>query len=236
MCGSDRDMLKNDKLCVIVGAGGIGSNLFQKLTRYAPLMWDILLIDGDAVEHKNIMRQMFTSEDVEYNKASCLTRKANNVLQERNYAYTDYLNTNESDGAKKLVELTEKYPEVVLFGCVDNQPARRQMEKYFELATDKELMYIDAANAEVEGDVVSVYRNKEKIDGVPRSMYDASVLFDTDGDPNDKSCTDQLDEGNIQTLIANDKAAIIALEVFESYLDNKIKTGLWRFDECVNYR
>lgn len=219
---------------VIVGAGGIGSNLFQKITRYAPSRYNILLIDGDIVEEKNILRQMFTMADVGRNKAEVLTTKANNTLTQRNSFYDDYLPTKKGYGVKKIQQLTSGADEIILFGCVDNHPIRRELELFFEQC-DCECLYIDSANGESSGDVVSVYKHKVgAVRGAVRSMYDASVLFDNENDPTN-SCGVQLDAGNIQTLIANDKAAIIALEVFHEYLkalnaeDFKNFTGLWRF-------
>lgn len=223
------------KIIVIVGAGGIGSNLFQKLARYAPEEFDILLIDGDIVEEKNILRQCFTKVDIGNYKAEALATKANNTLKNRQYSYNKYLSTTEDEGAQTVEDLCIDYNHVVLFGCVDNNPARMQLEKFFK-NTSKSVLYIDAANESKTGDVVScLKRPGELIQGALRSMYDANVSIDKENDPNIPSCGDFLDAGNIQTLIANDKAAIIALEVFDSYLNRELKEGLVVFDSCVTH-
>lgn len=223
---------KISHVIVIVGAGGIGSNLFQKIARYAPGKYDILLIDGDVVEGKNILRQCFTKSDIGRNKAEVLTEKANNTLCYRHSSYAAYLSTEGIEGAKTLEKLTKEYTSTVLFGAVDNNPARVQMEIFFD-RSDKNLLYIDAANEEMTGDVVCCWKFNGEQRGSKRSEYDYSVMLDKENDPNKKSCSEKLDEGNVQTLIANDKAAIIALEFFQHHLYGETVTGLGVFDECV---
>lgn len=228
-------MTRKNKLIVIVGAGGIGSNLFQDLTRYAPEKYKILLIDGDIVEKKNILRQMFTSNDIGINKAEALTSKANNTLLLRNWAYSNYIPTEEEKGAELLLELTKDYNEIILFGALDNHSARRQLEKFFKSFT-KKMLYIDAANEKDIGDVVVCYREYDEIAGCLRSDYDYSVMLDNDNDPNKKSCSSFLDNGDTQTLIANRKAAVLSLEIFHNYLYDNVLTGVWRFNSCVTHQ
>lgn len=222
------------KVILIVGAGGTGSSLFQNITRFAPEDYEIILIDGDVVEEKNILRQMFVNTDVGQNKANVLTTKANNTIISRNSFYPYYLETEEDKGAQTLLSLTEKFEEVVLFGCVDNHPARLQLEKFFKLMNN--IDYVDCANGEHSGDIVYCYKSEGETFGALRSCYDASILFDTEDDPNTKSCTDEIDEGNIQTRVANLKSSIVALEIFAKIIQNKRKAGLVVFDKCVTHK
>ena len=225
-------VMDQSKVILIVGAGGTGSALFQNITRFAPKEYEIILVDGDIVEEKNILRQMFVSSDVGKNKAEVLTTKANNTIISRNNFYPYYLQTDENKGADTLENITEKYDNIVMFGCVDNHPARLQLEKFFK-ATQKNIDYIDCANGEHNGDIVYCYKIEGNTEGAVRSSYDASVLFEKDNDPNTKSCNELLDEGNIQTRVANLKSSIVALEVFAKIIDGKRKHGLVVFDKCV---
>lgn len=234
------------KIVVIIGVGGIGSSLFQKLSRYTPLDWNICLVDGDTVEDKNLYRQMFTRGDIGKNKAEVLSHKANNQLSQRYSYYPHYLNTTPGGieapelAVKQLDTLTKNYEHIVIMGCVDNHSCRRSIEhyvknfncelsfKYDNRVKEREVVYIDGANEEHTGDVVSVFRNSKGIKGAFRSQYDYSVNTDTKNDPN-TSCQSDLLDGNIQTMIANDKVAITMVEVFNSYLESRRCTGLWKF-------
>lgn len=231
-------------LILIVGVGGIGSNLFQKLARYAPMNYHICLIDGDTVEPKNLERQMFTQSDIGKNKAEVLAHKANNQLTQRFSYYPYYLETNDYE---KFVEqmifiiFGRFYKNVVIFGCLDNHPARLMLETISKnenfVNRFYSWLYIDGANEKHTGDVVSYLRIDKKNNkghtvvkeyGAFRSTYDYSVMVDKTNDPNN-SCQNDLLDGNIQTLIANDKAAITMLEVFNNYLEGKRCWGLWKF-------
>ena len=122
------------------GCGGIGSNLFQKIARYAPLNYHICLVDGDIVEERNIVRQCFTKADVGRNKAECLAHKANNQLINRFSYHPYYLDTSGEGsihllGVLGLLEFPEysgRVDNLIIFGCVDNHPARRRLENYLQ--------------------------------------------------------------------------------------------------------
>ena len=64
---------------VIVGCGGTGSHYIKELGRYLYgnrcLRNDeirIVLVDGDLVEDKNLVRQAFLPQDIGYNKAQVM--------------------------------------------------------------------------------------------------------------------------------------------------------------------
>ena len=62
----------------IIGCGGTGSNYIKELARYLAtnrnymINADVILIDGDTVEEKNLERQSFTPEDLLMNKAEAM--------------------------------------------------------------------------------------------------------------------------------------------------------------------
>lgn len=229
---------------IIVGAGGIGSALFQDLCRFLRHDIDIHLMDGDSVEGKNIQRQHFSKKDLGRNKAEALAEKATSALGlDRVYYHPHYLTAPD-----QLQRMARPYYRVVLVGAVDNHPARRVMEAWVKATSAAEpdqalaneadmdsVYYVDCANEEARGEVVSVLAAPE-IHGSFRSELDPAVLTDDQGDPTKASCNQQLDAGNVQVLYTNRKAAIIALELIDAHLRGDTRTGITYFRECITLR
>lgn len=212
----------------IVGCGGTGSALFQDLCRFLPHQVDIHLVDGDTCEGKNLQRQHFARTDLGRNKAEALQEKATVTIGlDRIYAHPDYL-TRTAD----LSRITKFYNTIYLIGCVDNHPARRIMETFVRENPMMAIYYIDCANSEVTGEIVACWSYQHAMSGCFRSDLDPRVLTDETGDPTKASCNQQLDDGNIQTLVANRKAAIAGLELVSKALKGEILTGPIYFDEC----
>ncbi len=229
--------MQNVRAVIIVGAGGIGSALFQDLCRFLPHTWDIHLIDGDVVEGKNIQRQHFSRKDLGRNKAQALAEKASVAIGlDRVYFHPAYLTR-----ADQLQRITQYYQKVILVGAVDNHPARRVQEAFVRQSSTR-IYYIDCANEETRGEVVAVVGGKDGVSGLFRSQLDPRVLTDDQGDPTQASCTQQLDQGSLQTLFTNRKAAVLALELVAAYMrrEKEIEqgevtppTGIAFFRECV---
>lgn len=220
--------MDNKRAVIIVGAGGIGSALFQDLCRFLPPTVDIHLMDGDQVEGRNIQRQHFSRRDLGRNKAEALAEKASVAVGlDRVYYHPQYLTK-----VDQLARIARTgYTTGVLVGAVDNHPARRIMEEFVRKSGGP-LYYVDCANEEGRGEVVAVSVEQAVRHGQFRSDLDPTVLTDNTGDPTTASCTAQLDAGNIQTLYTNRKAAIIALELVDSYLKGDIRVGIVYFREC----
>jgi molybdopterin/thiamine biosynthesis adenylyltransferase len=221
--------MNNTIAVIIVGAGGIGSALFQDLCRFLPHTLDIHLMDGDLVEGRNVQRQMFSKRHLGRNKAQCLVETASTALGRNGlYYHTQFL----ADPGQ-LHEIAKHYQAVILVGAVDNHPGRRRMEAFVRDDKRSWTYYVDCANDKTTGEVVAVYGYQDRIIyGTFRSELDPRVLEDDSGDPTTASCTQQLDAGNIQTLFTNRKAAIIALELISSYLTGDVKTGIVYFRDC----
>ncbi|HYF94451.1 MAG TPA: ThiF family adenylyltransferase [Symbiobacteriaceae bacterium] len=221
----------NGVAVIIVGAGGIGSALFQDLCRFLPLTMDIHLVDGDVVEGKNVQRQMFSKRHLRRNKAECLAETATIALEQaRIYYHPQYLTE-----PGQLDQIAGNYKKgIVLVGAVDNHPARRVMEIFARgwVKRDGCLYYLDCANEKDRGEVVAVHVDDVTgITGDFRSEIDPAVLTDNTGDPTTASCTQQLDAGNIQTLFTNRKAAIIALELISYHLNGDTRYGIVYFSD-----
>ena len=225
---------------IIVGCGGIGSALFQDLVRTRIVKTGnvyITLIDGDRVERKNIGRQHFSLSQVGMFKAEALAVTATKVLNLKNLYFINRYVLDVKDIETPLV----KCSNTILVGCVDNHSARLIMENYIKRNNYKKTYYLDCSNGVDTGEVVAVYKESRSDDiiGSFRSEYDPNVLIDKTDEKkvdqeNEVNCSNEVDEGNEQTIIANRKAAIIALELLQDYINsgNKATTGIVYFKGC----
>ena len=101
----------------IVGCGGTGSFAAEGLCRLLPPRADLVLIDHDRVEERNLTRQNFIREDLGQFKSEALAGRL-----ARKYGCPIAYSTL----ALGMVEV--RYPGLII-GCVDNGPARRQIAK-----------------------------------------------------------------------------------------------------------
>ncbi len=95
-------------LFVIVGVGGTGSLLARDIPKLIyQLSSKMLLIDGDIVEEKNMIRQSYQRHDINENKAIALSRKINTFYGNICEAYDKYVTKDE------IIALSDKYSEYV---------------------------------------------------------------------------------------------------------------------------
>ena len=99
--------------CHVIGAGSIGSNVAEQLTRHG--VENIVLYDFDIVERHNIANQLFTEEDVGKEKTK--------ALAELLYKINPKL--------KHTLKIEGKYEDQVLtdyvFMCVDSVEVRQKI-------------------------------------------------------------------------------------------------------------
>lgn len=138
---------------VVVGAGGTGSLVVTKLARLhqALLQLDhpglyVTVIDPDIVEEHNVGRQLFTSPDIGSYKADVLVTKINHAFS------LDW------DCENKKFRSEDAKTNIV-FGCVDNVPARKKILKEFYHKSnsrdfEKKFFLIDCGNARDYGQVI----------------------------------------------------------------------------------
>jgi molybdopterin/thiamine biosynthesis adenylyltransferase len=220
---------------MIIGAGGTGSALFQDLVR-CDIKADIYLVDGDRVQTKNLGRQYFSKKHVKKFKAEALVDTATAALGLSNIFYcNEYL---KESNVKQIFEKIQSYHKRIIVGCVDNHPTRKLIEDQFKKG-DMNCYYVDCANGQTTGEVVAVFFTDYYIKrGAFRSEFDTNVLEDKTGADNlviedELSCSDEVAAGNDQTIIANRKAAITALELITDFVRNKIKIGIVYFGEVI---
>lgn len=143
---------------VLVGLGGIGSQLLPSLVRYLASRPEprpmLVLVDGDAYEPSNRTRQVFPAGAIGSNKAEALAEAHRGGLTVQ--AVADYL----TDG--NVAELIRDGDVVLL--AVDNHWTRSVVDRH--LASLDEVTLISGGNDETDGNVQLVRRrNGEYLDG-----------------------------------------------------------------------
>jgi len=99
----------------VVGCGGTGGFVAEDLCRLLPARADLVLVDHDRVEERNLVRQNFLRREVGQFKAEALARRL-----AKTYSTPVGYST-------LPIAMTEvRYPGLII-GCVDNGPARRDI-------------------------------------------------------------------------------------------------------------
>jgi molybdopterin/thiamine biosynthesis adenylyltransferase len=142
---------------VLVGLGGIGSQLLPSLVRYLAIRPEprplLVLVDGDAYEPGNRTRQVFPESAIGVNKAEALAEVYRGLTVQ---AVADYL-TDEN------VATIIRDDDLVLL-AVDNHWSRFLVDRH--LAGLQEVTLISGGNDETDGNVQLVRRREGQfVDG-----------------------------------------------------------------------
>ena len=138
---------------VLVGCGGIGSQLLPPLVRYLASRPDpralLALVDGDVFEAKNLVRQACTTGDVGTNKAEVLAQVAHaaGLASQAISSFIDETN----------VRSIVREGDLVLL-AVDNHRTRALVDDHLRLLDEATL--ISGGNDETDGNVQLVRRRK----------------------------------------------------------------------------
>ena len=111
----DNNFAQGHFTVIVVGCGGTGAFVAEGLCRLLPPRADLVLIDHDRVEERNLTRQNFTREDLGQFKSEALAGRLT-----RKYRLPIAYSTL----ALGMVEI--RRPGLII-GCVDNGLARRQI-------------------------------------------------------------------------------------------------------------
>lgn len=102
----------------IIGCGGTGSNYIKELARYLAtnrnymINADVILIDGDTVEEKNLERQSFTPEDLLMNKVVVGIKNNQAVIApDRAFYFPEVLEDSKSVLEMSCTELNNVKPQ-----------------------------------------------------------------------------------------------------------------------------
>lgn len=215
-----------DYVFIVVGVGGTGSLFARDLPKLLiGTNHQIVLVDGDVVEKKNMKRQSYQDQDVGMKKAIALSKKINTFYLVDCEALGQYVTQDE------LLILIQRYKGYIpiLIGCVDNNKTRILLEKTFNALED--VIYIDSANSEFDGNIYCAVRSHGEQQGAVRGQ---TYKFELDHHPTEKSCQEESAKGNTQFLLTNLKMAVALIEHTHAILTQQIKIGvttIGRFEE-----
>ncbi len=146
---------------VMIGAGGTGGHIAPHIYRLLHTLdrpCRFLIIDGDIVEEKNLVRQNFIAADLGRGKAQVLAERYSAAFGMECEYIPEYM-----EDEARLVQLVTPgffhgevgfnhgqmfvdrfYELAILIGCVDNNKSRQLCHRVFRQVTP--LVYIDAGN------------------------------------------------------------------------------------------
>jgi hypothetical protein len=157
---------------------------------------NIVLVDGDTLEKKNLNRQLFSDTDLGQNKAEALAAKYECG------AIADWYSES----------LIQHDRSDWIIGVVDNHIARRSILAAADMAGCSAIF---GAN-EVHSSEAYVYLAKWRdTKNDPRVMY-PEILTDTNGDPRRAAigCTGEAQAANVQLVTANFMAAALVAHLY----------------------
>lgn len=213
---------------LIVGCGGTGGNFISLLGRF---LYDnsmasqssITLIDGDAVEEKNIGRQPFLKSDIGRNKAEVMAEIVTEAFGVRCKFYPHYIDT-----VKDLEKFVKQDSLTIIIGCVDNHACRIVLHDFFIKATV--CYYLDAANEYSSGEVVVALKIGGKVMSPDRAHYFPEILEDNSVPRSQESC-ESLNQSQPQHLATNMLAATILFKCVVEILSGEMWVGgIYYFD------
>lgn len=179
----------------IIGAGGVGSWVAPALCLLIGKD-NVVIVDGDELEKKNLNRQLFDASQVGQNKAAALADKYGCDFIAKWYSFG----------------LMQHEPSDRLLVCVDNHPARLAAL----MACDYEgCSGIFAANERTSAEAYCYQPTWRGTNLDPR-VTDPSMLTDRTGDPQAAAigCTGEAQEREPQLVTANLMAASLALHLY----------------------
>jgi hypothetical protein len=179
----------------VIGCGGVGSWLVPALCLLRSPQ-EVVLIDGDTLEKKNLDRQLFDEDNIGQNKAQALAKKYQCEFVSGWYS----LGSMEHDMGDWI------------FCCVDNNPARMAV---LHSVDEQGVNAIFAAN-ETTSSEAYCYRRAWKETPLDPRVYYPEMVADTSNDPRDGAigCTGEAQRQNRQLVSANLSAASLALNLF----------------------
>jgi PRTRC genetic system ThiF family protein len=237
----------------LVGCGGTGG---YALTHIAQLAYHmralglpetrIIVIDGDVVEEKNILRQNFYPRDIGRNKAEVLAFRASADFGLAIEAIPTFATAVLLERLGR--ELIPAETTGILVGAVDNAAARRAIHDALSDNHSRWSIWIDAGNEGHAGVVVAGtattaegIRGALALGGVCGALPAVNLLYpDILRDPpksRRKKRTDCADAvaANEQSLMINKEQAIIIGQYLNQLLIERKLTTFWTSTNLVNH-
>jgi molybdopterin/thiamine biosynthesis adenylyltransferase len=178
----------------IVGLGGVGSILAERLCRFLNYSQDheasIILIDGDEYEAKNYIRQEFSSIG---NKAEVKAVELQMKFPSIKFGAMDAF-INESNISDFIKEGD------VVFVCVDNHKSRMIISRYCQCLQD--VTVISGGNEYTDGNVQLYARRQGKDMSPDLCAYHPEIASPNDKLPEEMSC-EELAQSDPQLYFVN---------------------------------
>lgn len=154
------------KTIVILGTGGTGGWLIPQLARYAALLSrtrraegrgtpdqiDLVIVDGDTVEEKNLIRQNFIPRDIGRSKAEVIAERYSVAFGTRIAFFDSFIENPEALNRLVFSQAANAKPIVVT--CVDNHKTRRLVWRWFQERAPDGAFWLDSGNEEHNGQTV----------------------------------------------------------------------------------
>ena len=217
------------KSIIVIGLGGIGSQLVEPLCRYLAsndVCERIMLVDGDSYSFANADRQTMLSRDVGRNKAAVQAERLQRQFPAMTVSgfehYVSDRNVREIVGEKSCVLL-----------CVDNHATRKLLSDHGGRLDD--ILLISAGNELTDGNVMVYQRQAGRQKTPPLDRYHDEIRYPADDNPADLSCEElALRPGGGQVIFTNLTAAALMLNAFYMALAGVMPYGEVYFDICSN--
>jgi PRTRC genetic system ThiF family protein len=160
---------------ILVGVGGTGGYVLQQVARLLYALKEqgqripsVLLIDGDVVEEKNLLRQYFLPQDVGKKKAAVLAERYSRAYGLDIAAYPEYL-TRETDF--RDIGISDGS---LVVGCVDNGSTRCILHE--QLHRLNHVVYIDSGNSAVTVPDDPEHVDRYQLDKIRNSGWEGQVV------------------------------------------------------------
>lgn len=234
----DRDSLD----LYVIGAGGTGGWFIPKLikilnTAISKSMINsanVIVIDGDEVEEKNLLRQNFIRQDIGKNKAEVMANRYSMVADTKvSISYVDkYLKESshkvEERAASKYINISEIFgtgnsiasQNKLVFSLIDNAITRKAIHKACAMNS---ISVIDVGNDKYNGqlnfsDYTTMYNNN--LSFIPGNVfYSEPELVLANDDVSVFNCANT-DATEDQLFAANDMAATVLGAFINNLIDN----------------
>lgn len=207
----------------VLGAGGTGSWLAAFLDKMS-LNNNVIIMDGDIVESKNVLRQNFKKKDVTKQKAEVVA-KSNTMSYVHGYI-TD---------TSIFHQLLTEFPEgtvPMLIGCLDNNASRKIAHDFVNEVPES--VWIDGGNAERHGQAyVCIKEDGQIVEGFESPIDIEPAFQNFEGDerrPDQISCAEQ-SESAPQNVTANVTSANVLFNIMAIFLNGgALMTNKYIFD------
>jgi molybdopterin/thiamine biosynthesis adenylyltransferase len=189
------------KTVYIIGAGGTASYLLPVLIRMLDpeLVEEVIIVDRDVLEEKNVERQNFQYDDIGAAKADILAEAISPHAKVLVSAVTEWF--------------TDQFPvkdNSFIISCTDNHPARRAVLTLCDLTNSEAVI---CGNETFSAD--AYYYSPKLLDTLadPRVRY-PEILTDEQDDPTRPPCNDEaVLETNPQLASANNSSATFGIQL-----------------------